>query len=75
MPDSPGKVMLLQINRFDDMFDYFAEQTNYQSTRNKYVRVDPLKLVKDVESKYLHAAMLWAPEAARYIRDSKWLLP
>lgn len=71
LPDSPGKVMLLQINRFDDMFDYFAEQTNYQSTRNKYVRVDPLKLVKDVESKYLHAAMLWAPEAARYIRDSK----
>ncbi|MEQ1601118.1 MAG: methanol oxidation system protein MoxJ [Methylophilaceae bacterium] len=71
LPDSPGKVMLLQINRFDDMFDYFAELTNYQSTRNKFVRIDPIKLVRDVESNYLHAAMVWAPEASRYIRDSK----
>ncbi len=71
MPDSPGKVMLLQINRFDDMFDYFAEVQGYQSTRNKYVRVDPSRLVTDVESKYNHAAMLWAPEAARYVRDAK----
>lgn len=71
MPDSPGKVMLLQINRFDDMFDYFAEKQKYQSTRNKYVRVDPQEVVNDVASKYIHAAMLWAPEAARYVKQSK----
>jgi mxaJ protein len=71
MPDSPGKVMLLQINRFDDMFDYFAEKQKYQSTRNKYVRVDPQEVVNDVTSKYIHAAMLWAPEAARYVKQSK----
>lgn len=70
LPDSPGKVMLLQIDRFDDMFDYFAELTNYESTRNKYIRIDPARLVRDVESQYLHVAMLWAPEAARYVRDS-----
>jgi mxaJ protein len=35
MPDSPGKNMLLQINRFDDMFDYFTEIQNFQSTRNR----------------------------------------
>jgi len=71
MPDSPGKVMLLQINRFDDMFDYFAEKQKYQSTRNKYVRVDPQEDVNDVSNKYIHAAMLWAPEAARYVKQSK----
>lgn len=71
MPDSPGKVMLLQINRFDDMFDYFAEKQKYQSTRNRVVRVEPQDIVNDVGTKYIHAAMLWAPEAARYVLASK----
>jgi len=71
LPDSPGKNLLLQINRFDDMFDYFAELTNYESTRNKYIRINPKKLIDDVESKHLHVAMLWGPEAGRYVRDSK----
>ncbi len=70
LPDSPGKVMLLQINRFDDMFDYFAEKQRYQSTRNKYVKVDPEEVMNDVASSYIHAAMLWAPEVARYIKKS-----
>lgn len=67
MPDSPGKNMLLAINRFDDMFDYLTEIQNYQSTRNRYVRVEPSRLVNDVETMHLHAAMLWGPEAARYV--------
>lgn len=71
MPDSPGKVMLLQINRFDDMFDYFAEKQKYQSTRNRAVRVEPQEIVNDVATKYIHTAMLWAPEASRYILASK----
>lgn len=71
MPDSPGKVMLLQINRFDDMFDYFAEKQKYQSTRNRVVRIEPEEIVNDVATKYIHTAMLWAPEAARYVKASK----
>lgn len=70
MPDSPGKNMLLQINRFDDMFDYFTEIQNFQSTRNRYVHVEPSRLVNDVTNMHLHMAMLWAPEAARYVRAS-----
>lgn len=70
MPDSPGKNMLLQINRFDDMFDYFTEIQNFQSTRNRYIHVEPSRLVNDVASMHLHMAMLWAPEAARYVRAS-----
>ncbi len=71
MPDSPGKNMLLQINRFDDMFDYFTEIQNFQSTRNRYIRVEPSRLVNDVVNKHLHAAMLWAPEAARYVHAAE----
>lgn len=71
MPDSPGKNMLLQINRFDDMFDYFTEIQNFQSTRNRYIHVEPSRLVNDVASMHLHMAMLWAPEAARYVRASE----
>ncbi|MDD2940961.1 MAG: methanol oxidation system protein MoxJ, partial [Acinetobacter harbinensis] len=71
MHDSPGKVMLLQINRFDDMFDYFAEKQKYQSTRNRAIRVEPQEIVNDVATKYIHTAMLWAPEAARYVLASK----
>jgi len=67
LPDSPGKNMLLAINRFDDMFDYFTEIQNFQSTRNRYIRVEPSRLVNDVETMHLHMAMLWAPEAARYV--------
>lgn len=70
MPDSPGKSMLLQINRFDDMFDYFTEIQNFQSTRNRYIHVEPSRLVNDVANKHLHLAMLWAPEAARYVRSA-----
>ncbi len=71
LPDSPGKTMLLQINRFDDMFDYSSELTNFESTRNKYIHVAPKRIVDDVENKTLHLAMLWGPEAGRYVRDAK----
>lgn len=71
LPDSPAKVMLLQIDRFDDMFDYLTELTNYQSTRNRYIRTEPARVVNDVAAKNLHVGVLWAPEAARYIKNSQ----
>jgi mxaJ protein len=71
MHDSPGKVMLLQLDRFDDMFDYFAEKQKYQSTRNRAIRVEPQEIVNDVATKYVHSANLWGPDAGRYVRASK----
>ena len=71
MHDSPGKVMLLQIDRFDDMFDYFAEKQKYQSTRNRALRVEPQEIVNDVATKYVHSANLWGPDAGRFVRASK----
>jgi mxaJ protein len=71
MHDSPGKVMLLQLDRFDDMFDYFAEKQKYQSTRNRAIRVEPQEIVNDVATKYVHSANLWGPDAGRYVKASK----
>ncbi len=71
MHDSPGKVMLLQLDRFEDMFDYFAEKQKYQSTRNRALRVEPQEIVNDVATKHIHAANLWGPDAGRYVKASK----
>ena len=32
---------------------------------------DPQEIVNDVTTKYIHTAMLWAPEAARYVLAAK----
>ncbi|MCB5189193.1 methanol oxidation system protein MoxJ [Methylobacillus arboreus] len=71
LPDSPAKNMALEINRFDDMFDYLVELTDFKSTRNRYVKIDERKLVDDVVSKNLHAAALWGPSVAKYVHESK----
>ena len=70
LPDSPAKNMMLEIGRFDDMFDYLVELTDFKSTRNRYVKIDERKLVDDVITMKLHAAALWAPSVAKYVMES-----
>lgn len=70
LPDSPAKNMMLEIGRFDDMFDYLTELTDFKSTRNRYIKIDERKLVNDVITMKLHAAALWAPSVAKYVAES-----
>lgn len=70
LPDSPAKNMMLEIGRFDDMFDYLVELTDFKSTRNRYVKIDERKLVDDVITMKLHGAALWAPSVAKYVTES-----
>ena len=70
LPDSPAKNMMLEIGRFDDMFDYLVELTEFKSTRNRYVKIDERKLVDDVIAMKLHGAALWAPSVAKYVAES-----
>ncbi|WP_334106966.1 methanol oxidation system protein MoxJ [Methylobacillus sp.] len=70
LPDSPAKNMMLEIGRFDDMFDYLVELTDFKSTRNRYVKIDERKLVDDVITMKLHGAALWAPSVAKYVAES-----
>lgn len=71
LPDSPAKNMMLEIGRFDDMFDYLTELTDFKSTRNRYIKIDERKLVDDVANKTLHAAALWGPSVGKYVAESK----
>ncbi|SNR96396.1 mxaJ protein [Methylobacillus rhizosphaerae] len=70
LPDSPAKNMMLEIGRFDDMFDYLTELTDFKSTRNRYIKIDERKLVDDVITMRLHAAALWGPSVAKYVAES-----
>ncbi len=70
VPHSPAEVMLRKIGRYTDMFFYMNELVDFKSRRNKYVRWEPERLVGDVLSGKAEVAVLWAPEAARYVRDA-----
>ncbi len=70
VPHSPAEIMLRKIGRYTDMFFYMNELVDFKSRRNKYVRWEPARLVGDVLSGKAEVAVLWAPEAARYVRDA-----
>jgi len=70
VPHSPSEIMLRKIGRYSDMFFYMNELVDFKSRRNKYVRWQPKRLVEDVLSGKAQVAVLWAPEAARYVRDA-----
>ncbi|MEZ0232213.1 MAG: methanol oxidation system protein MoxJ [Methylophilaceae bacterium] len=70
IPETPPEVMLVQIERFVDMFQYKAEISNYKSPRNHYIKYDPSRVVNDVLNGRVDVAVLWAPAAARYVKQS-----
>ncbi|BCX89251.1 mxaJ protein [Methylomarinovum tepidoasis] len=70
VPYSPAEIMLRKIGRYADMFFYMNELVDFKSRRNKYVRWEPKRLIGDVLSGKAEVGVLWAPEAARYVRDA-----
>lgn len=70
VPATPAEVMLKAIGRYNDMFNYQQELVGYKSKRNEYVKYDTPKLVSEVSSGHAELAVLWAPAAARYVKES-----
>lgn len=70
IPGSPSEVMLREVGKFEGNFNYTKSLSGYKSPRNKYVRLEPTKLIGEVTSGNGDIAHLWAPEVARYVRDS-----
>ena len=68
--DSPGEEMLKQIGRYDDNLSYNYSLVNFRSRRNQYVQVEPTRMVGEVASGKADIAVAFAPEVARYVRDS-----
>jgi mxaJ protein len=68
--DSPGEVMLKQIGKYDDNISYNYSLVNFKSRRNQYVQVEPARLVTEVAGAKADISVAFAPEVARYVRES-----
>jgi mxaJ protein len=67
MPDTPAETMLRKIGRYNDQFNYLQSLVGYKARRNQYVRWDPEKLVQEVASGHADLAVIWGPQAGRYV--------
>jgi mxaJ protein len=67
---SPSEVMLREVGKYTGNFNYQKSLSGYKSPRNKYIRLDPKKLVDEVLYGKADMAHLWAPEVARYVKAS-----
>lgn len=70
VPGSPSEVMLREVGKYEGNFNYTKSLSGFKSPRNKYIRLEPSKLIGEVTSGNGDIAHLWAPEVARYVRDS-----
>jgi mxaJ protein len=70
MPDTPAETMLRAIGRYHDQFNYLQSLVGFKARRNQYVRYDPEKLVHEVVSGNADLAILWGPQAARYVKEA-----
>lgn len=70
VPGSPSEVMLREIDKYEGNFNYIMSIIGFKSRRNQYVRYAPDKMVSEVVTGKADIAHLWAPEAARYVRNA-----
>ena len=71
VPGTPAETMLRQIGRHSDSFRYLMSLGGNKSMRNRFVRYDVEKLVRDLADGEIDVAVAWAPSVARYVRDSR----
>jgi mxaJ protein len=67
---TPGEVMLKQIGKYDDDFNYEKSLVNFRSARNQYIQVEPAKMVSEVAQGNAQIAVAFAPEVARLVKES-----
>lgn len=69
-PGTPAQVMLTKIDLFNIHFNYMNSLTNFQSRRNQFTRIDPVRMIGEVADGTAEIAIGFAPEVARYVRDN-----
>jgi len=70
VPGTPAEVMLVQIGRYPDSFRYMMSLGGNKAPRNRYVRYDTEKLIRDLAAGEIDVAVAWAPSVARYVKNS-----
>ncbi|ABD87465.1 methanol oxidation system protein MoxJ [Rhodopseudomonas palustris] len=68
VPGSPAQTMMEKIGLFNVHFNYMHSLTDFQDRRNKYTRISPRRVVGEVANGTANAAVMFAPEVARYVK-------
>ena len=67
---SPGEAMLKDIGRYEEDMAYLYSLVNFRAPRNQYTQIDPARMVSEVASGKADVGVAFAPDIARYVRDS-----
>ena len=70
VPGGPAEVMVVRHGLFSKNFNYVKSLTNFKSSRNQYIRIDPALMVGNVASGKSDVAIAFAPSVARYVKES-----
>lgn len=68
---SPAETILKYTGRYEYNLIYQASLTNFEDRRNKYTQVPADRVISEVADGNADMAIVFAPEAARYVRDSR----
>lgn len=67
---SPAETMLKRIGRFEDNAAYMYSLVNFKSRRNQWTQVPGDRIVTEVASGEADVGIAFAPEVARYVKQS-----
>ncbi|GJE62535.1 methanol oxidation system protein MoxJ [Methylobacterium trifolii] len=67
---SPGEAMLKDIGRYEEDMAYLYSLVNFRAPRNQYTQIDPARMVSEVAANKADVAVAFAPDVARYVRES-----
>lgn len=70
VPGGPAEVMMVKEGLFSKNFNYVKSLTNFKSSRNQFLRIDPALMVSNVASGKSDVAIAFAPSVARYVTES-----
>lgn len=68
---TPAETILKYTGRYEYNLVYQASLINFSDRRNQYTQVPAKRVVDEVESGEADLGILFAPEAARYVRDAR----
>lgn len=67
---SPGEVLLKDKGQYEDNMAYLYSLVNFRSARNQYTQIDPSRMVGEVVNGSAEIAVGFAPDVARYAKES-----
>ncbi len=68
-PGGPSQTMLEKNDLYNKNFNYLASLTDFKSKRNEYVRLDPARIVGEVENGNADVGIAFAPEVSRLVKN------